>query len=98
MQVLFEVLSCTQSLLRAETEAGPESMIFQFFNRVASLEPLVRLSLHCSVLRLSCCLQGWKKGLIFLQMRFTTGWGIARVAVGMAFGDLVYSKSKGFFT
>eukprot|EP00667_Euglena_gracilis_P015010 EG_transcript_15590 len=51
----------------------------------------------CTNFRCRVQTQGWRPGLGWLQMRLTTGWGIARVAVGMAVGDLVYSQSKRLF-
>lgn len=38
--------------------------------------------------------QGVRHGLQYLQARLRIGWGSARVAIGMAFGDLVYYKTK----
>uniref|UniRef100_A0A7S1N8P5 Mitochondrial carrier protein n=1 Tax=Eutreptiella gymnastica TaxID=73025 RepID=A0A7S1N8P5_9EUGL len=40
--------------------------------------------------------QGVRHGLRYLQARLQIGWGSARVAMGMAFGDLVYYRTKIF--
>lgn len=42
--------------------------------------------------------QGLRPGLAWLQMRLTTGWGIARVAFGMALGDWAYGSTKALLT